>query len=105
MVFAMHQIQIACIVRHLDEGSWFDGLPREIVAEQLLIASITSEVGTGGDMGKSVAAVSDPVDGRVSFEKQAPTVSYGDYADAFLTTVRRSPEAEPGEQVLALSLA
>ena len=71
-----------------------------------LIASITSEVGTGGDMGKSVAAVSEAgTDGYASFEKQAPTVSYGPYADAFLTTVRRSPEAEPGDQVAVLTRA
>ena len=44
-----------------------------------------------------------PTDGIASFEKQAPTVSYGDYADAFLTTLRRAPDAEPGDQVLVLS--
>lgn len=103
MVFAMHQIQIACMARHREESRFFEDYLREVVTEQRLIASITSEVGTGGDMGKSVAAVSDPVDGIVGFEKQAPTVSYGDYADAYLTTVRRAPDAEPGDQVLALS--
>jgi acyl-CoA dehydrogenase len=103
MVFAMHQIQIACMARHLDGSPWFEDFLREVVAEQRLVASITSEVGTGGDMGKSVAAVSEPVDGIVNFEKQAPTVSYGGYADAFLTTVRRAPDAEPGDQVLALT--
>lgn len=105
MVFAMHQIQIACMTRHLDGSPWFEGFLREVAEEQRLVASITSEVGTGGDMGKSVAAVSDPVDGVVSFEKQAPTVSYGNYAEAFLTTVRRAPDAEPGDQVLALTRA
>jgi acyl-CoA dehydrogenase len=103
MVFAMHQIQIACMTRHLDGSPWFEDYLREVVSDQRLVASITSEVGTGGDMGKSVAAVSDPADGIVSFEKQAPTVSYGGYADAFLTTVRRAPDAEPGDQVLALT--
>lgn len=104
MVFAMHQIQIACLVDHRAGGEWFDGYLREVVAEQRLIASITSEVGTGGDMGRSVAAVSAPDDtGRVRFEKQAPTVSYGGHADAFLTTVRRAPEAEPGDQVAVLT--
>ncbi len=103
MVFAMHQIQIACMVHHLEDSPFFEGYLREVVSEQRLVASITSEVGTGGDMGKSVAAVSAPVDGLVSFEKQAPTVSYGDHADAFLTTLRRSPDAEPGDQVLVLT--
>jgi acyl-CoA dehydrogenase len=103
MVFAMHQIQIACMTRHLDGSPWFEDYLREVVSDQRLVASITSEVGTGGDMGKSVAAVSDPADGIVNFEKQAPTVSYGGYADAFLTTVRRAPDAEPGDQVLVLT--
>ncbi|MBS1675920.1 MAG: acyl-CoA/acyl-ACP dehydrogenase [Actinobacteria bacterium] len=105
MVFAMHQIQVACMVDHRGDGApWFDDYLRELVAEQLLIASITSEVGTGGDMGKSIAAVSTPdADGAASFEKQAPTVSYGPHADAFLTTVRRGPDAEPGDQVAVLT--
>lgn len=103
MVFAMHQIQIVTIVRHLDEGSWFEDYLREVAAEQRLVASVTSEVGTGGDMGRSVAAVTPGGEGVCSFEKQAPTVSYGAYADDLLTTLRRSPEAEPGDQVLALT--
>jgi acyl-CoA dehydrogenase len=104
MVFAMHQIQVACMVDHRGGAPWFDDYLREVVAEQRLIASITSEVGTGGDMGKSVASVSEPdAEGRVGFEKQAPTVSYGPHADAFLTTVRRAPDAEPGDQVAVLT--
>jgi acyl-CoA dehydrogenase len=98
MVFAMHQIQVACIVRHLD-GEWFEAYVRDVAAEQRLIASVTSEVGTGGDLGKSVAAI---VDGT-SFEKQAPTVSYGGQADDLLTTVKRSPDADPGDQVAVLT--
>jgi acyl-CoA dehydrogenase len=104
MVFAMHQIQVACLVDHGADTPWLDDYLREIVTEQRLIASITSEVGTGGDMGKSVAAVSEPdADGVASFEKQAPTVSYGNHADAFLTTLRRAPDAEPGDQVAVLT--
>jgi acyl-CoA dehydrogenase len=105
MVFAMHQIQVACLVDHRGAAApWFDDYLREVAAEQRLIASITSEVGTGGDMGKSVATVSDPdADGNATFEKQAPTVSYGPHADAFLTTVRRAPDAEPGDQVAVLT--
>ncbi len=45
--------------------------------EQRLVASVTSEIGTGGDMGRSIAAVTPDVEGRATFEKQAPTVSYG----------------------------
>jgi acyl-CoA dehydrogenase len=103
MVFAMHQIQVASIVRHLDDAPWFEAYLGELVAEQRLIASVTSEVGTGGDMGRSVAAVTPGENGTCTFEKQAPTVSYGAYADDLFTTLRRAPDAEPGDQVVVLT--
>ena len=105
MVFAMHQIQLAAIVRHLDGESWFGQYLRDLAAEQRLIASVTSEIGTGGDIGRSIAPLTDNGDGTMSFEKQAPTVSYGAYADDLLTTLRRGPETEPGDQVIVLSSA
>jgi acyl-CoA dehydrogenase len=103
MVFAMHQIQVACIVRHLGGAPWFEGYLRTLVKEQRLIASATSEVGSGGDMSRSVAAATPGEDGLVHFEKQAPTVSYGAHADDLFTTLRRSPDAEPGDQVVVLT--
>jgi acyl-CoA dehydrogenase len=103
MVFAMHQIQVATIVRHLEEDSWFESYLRELCSEQRLIASVTSEIGTGGDMGRSIAAIAPADDGLLQFEKQAPTVSYGAHSDDLLTTVRRSEQAEPGDQVMVLS--
>jgi acyl-CoA dehydrogenase len=104
MVFAMHQIQVATIVRHLDGSAFFEDYLRRLVAEQRLIASATSEVGTGGDMGRSIAAVTPDGD-QCTFEKQAPTVSYGAHADDLLTTLRRSPDADGGDQVAVLTHA
>jgi acyl-CoA dehydrogenase len=103
MVFAMHQIQVASIVRHLEDAPWFEDYLREVASEQRLIASVTSEVGTGGDMGRSVAALTPAADGLYIFEKQAPTVSYGQYADDLFVTLRRTPDAEPGDQVVVLA--
>lgn len=103
MVFAMHQIQVDSIVRHRADSAWFEAYLRELSRDQRLIASATSEVGTGGDMGSSVATVLPGEDGTCSFEKQAPTISYGAYADDLFTTVRRSPDAEPGDQVIVLT--
>ena len=100
MIFAMHQIQVATIVRHL-EGEWFETYLRRVVAEQRLIASVTSEIGTGGDMGRSIAPVTPDGDG-FALEKQAPTVSYGAYADDLFTTARRSPQSEQVDQALVL---
>jgi acyl-CoA dehydrogenase len=102
MVFAMHQIQIVTIVRHLDSAPWFEEYLRDVATQQRLVASVTSELGTGGDMGRSVAAVTPREDGLCGFEKQAPTVSYGKYADDLFVTLRRGPDAEPGDQVVVL---
>ena len=77
MVFAMHQIQVITISRHLDGAPWFEGYLRDLASEQRLVASVTSEVGTGGDMSRSIAAVTPAGEGELGFEKQAPTVSYG----------------------------
>ncbi len=103
MVFAMHQIQVATIVRHGNGSPWFEAYLRDLVADQRLIASVTSEIGTGGDMARSIAAVTPIGVGKCRFEKQAPTVSYGAHADDLLTTVRRHPEADAGDQVMVLS--
>ena len=103
MVFAMHQIQVVSIVRHKDGSAWFDAYLQDLARDQRLIASCTSEVGTGGDMGRSVATVTSGPDGLATFEKQAPTISYGAHADDLFTTVRRAPDAEPGDQVVVLT--
>jgi acyl-CoA dehydrogenase len=102
MVYAMHQIQVAIMLRHGGGSAWYDAYLRELATDQRLVASVTSEVGTGGDMGRSVAAITTTGD-TCTFEKQAPTVSYGEHADDLFTTVRRAPDAEPGDQVIVLT--
>jgi len=104
MVFAMHQIQVACIVRHLANSVWFENYLRRLVREQRLIASATSEVGVGGDVRRSIAAIQPTDSGDlIRFEKKASTISYGAHAEDLLTTVRRSPDADPGDQVMVLT--
>jgi acyl-CoA dehydrogenase len=105
MVFAMHQIQVTTIARHLEGSSWFLSYLRELSEEQRLIASVTSEIGTGGDMGRSIAGIAQDERGRLRFLKHAPTVSYGAHADDLFTTVRRSENAEETDQVLVLHRA
>lgn len=102
MVFAMHQIQVTTIVRHLEGSSWFVDYLRELCDQQRLIASVTSEMGTGGDMGRSIAGIGEEDGGRMRFLKHAPTVSYGAHADDLFTTVRRAEQAEETDQVLVL---
>lgn len=103
MVFAMHTIQVSSLARHLDDAPWFTNYLARSVQEQRLISSVTSEVQTGGDLGSSAAAVQAAANCGNRFEKQAPTVSYGAYADDLLTTLRRHDAAEPGDQVLVLT--
>ncbi len=103
MVFAMHQIQVASISRHLGDSQYMRDYLRRLVAEQRLIASATSEVGTGGDLRRSIAHVEPTPDGRLRFHKKAPTVSYAEHADDLLTTVRRDADSDPSDQVLVLT--
>lgn len=98
MVFAMHQIQVACLVHHQSEVEYGRAFLREIVQDQLLLASATTELGTGGDLGTSVCAVEVEGD-SFTLEKQAPVISYALEADAILVTARRAPEAGPNDQV------
>jgi len=102
MIFAMHQIQAITIVRHLDGSPWFTEYLGRLHDEQRLIASVTSEVGTGGDMGRSIAALTASAEGGLEFTKKALTVSYGAYADDYLTTLRRTPTSEETDQALVL---
>jgi acyl-CoA dehydrogenase len=96
---------VGTMVRHLDDAPWFESYLSELARDQRLIASVTSEIGTGGDMSRSIAAVTPDDTGSLTLEKQAPTVSYGAYADDLFTTARRSPLADAGDQVLVLSHA
>jgi acyl-CoA dehydrogenase len=103
MVFAMHQIQVITMARHLEGAGWYEEYLRDVAREQRLVASATSEVGTGGDMGRSIAAATPVEGGELEFEKKAPTVSYGAHADDLFTTIRRAPDAEQNDQVLVLT--
>jgi len=101
MIFAMHQIQAACIVHHALGSEWFREYARLMVAQQLLLASATTELGIGGDTRQSICAVKVE-DGRFTLEKQAPVISYGAEADAILVTCRRSEEAPKNDQLQVL---
>ncbi|PGH58694.1 acyl-CoA dehydrogenase [Azospirillum palustre] len=103
MIYAMHQIQIACLVNHGSNG-WHRGLMERIAAEQLLLGSATTEKETGGDIRNSVCAVqADPTDGNgFTLAKNASVISYGDQSDVILVTARRNPDAPSSDQVLAV---
>lgn len=101
MVFAMHQIQVGCIVHHALTAPYFQNYARELVEHQYLIASATTELGIGGDVRSSICAV-QVSDGRFTLEKQTPVISYGATADTILVTCRKAEDASPSDQVHVL---
>jgi acyl-CoA dehydrogenase len=101
MIYAMHQIEVACLVRHGLPAPYFQRYLAELAAGERLIASATSEIGVGGDLRRSVCAVERDND-RIRITKHAPVISYGAEADDILLTARRDPDAAATDQVLVL---
>ena len=101
MIFAMHQIQVGCIVHHALGSVFFRDYIDAMVANQYLLASATTELGIGGDVRSSICAVKVEGD-RFTLEKQAPVISYGESADAILVTCRKSEDASRSDQVQVL---
>lgn len=103
MIYAMHQIQVACIVHH-GRTPWFEQFMGKMAANQLLLASATTELGVGGDLRSSLCHVQVNGD-EFTLEKQAPVVSYGEHADAILITCRKNVEAQAHEQLQVVAFA
>ena len=103
MIYAMHQVKVACLVRHRHGSSVIESLLRRLCAEQLLLASSTTEGQAGGNVRSSEAAVSSVGD-HIELERQATVISYGAHADGIVTTARRSADAEASDQVLIVFL-
>jgi acyl-CoA dehydrogenase len=99
MVFAMHQIQVACIVEHCQGITHFDDFLREIAQSGRLIASATTEKGIGGDVRSSLCSVEYDGD-KISIEKDASVISYGAFVDDVLVTARADPDAAASDQVI-----
>lgn len=102
MIFAMHQIQVACLLAHGAAGTWHREALARIATQQLLLGSVTSEAGVGGNIRESRCALRGVGAGRVAVEKEATTVSYGTQADMLLLTARRAPDAAPSDQMLVV---
>jgi acyl-CoA dehydrogenase len=99
MIFAMHQIQVAILLRHARNSAWHQHLLRRLCNDQLLLASSTTENQTGGIMRASACAVETSGD-DCTLVKHATVMSFGFEADGLLATARRSPDAAPSDQVL-----
>jgi acyl-CoA dehydrogenase len=104
MIYAMHQIKVACVTRHMRDNTVLANIMRRLCAEQLLLASSTTEGQSGGNVRSSEAPVeyfdAGGGDGRISLERKASVISYGAHADGIVTTARRSADAAGSDQVL-----
>lgn len=101
MILAMHYSQLLCLIRHGKNDYLLEAL-RRCAREQLLLASATTEIHSGGNTRVSSCAV-EPVpgaSGRISLAKTCPVISYGHYADAVLVTARRSLDSAATDQVI-----
>ncbi len=103
MIYAMHQIQVACVVQHGQQAAWHRDLLGRLAGEQLLLASATTEAGIGGDVRSSACAV-EVNNGRFRLEKNATVISYGADADGILVTARRTPDSPASDQVIVAVL-
>ena len=102
MIYAMHQIEVACLVRHGLSAPFFRDYLAGLAQHEWLIASATSEIGVGGDLRRSLCAVEH--DGpRIRVTKRTPVISYGEEADHVLLTARRAADAAGGDHVLVLA--
>ncbi|THF54461.1 acyl-CoA dehydrogenase [Mesorhizobium composti] len=101
MIYAMHQIKTSSFVMHGTGSEWHRAYMRRIAAEQLLMASATTEAGIGGNLRNSICAI-EVEDGRFRLTKEAIVISYGNYADAILATARRAPDAASSDQIMVV---
>jgi acyl-CoA dehydrogenase len=103
MIFAMHQIMVAILVRHARTSAWHQKLLQRLAVEQLLLASSTTENQTGGDV-RASACVVERTGSQMALVKNATVMSYGAQADGILTTARRTADTAPSDQVLVAFL-
>ncbi|MFI6326554.1 acyl-CoA dehydrogenase family protein [Nonomuraea sp. NPDC050556] len=98
LIWAMHCQQTAVLVRHADSALAAALLPR-IARGELYLGSITTEPGKGGHLLTGVAALAEQ-DEMLAFQRQAPVVTGGAYADGFLITMRASEDARDNQLTL-----
>lgn len=103
MVFAMHHGQAMALWRHGGVGLGVTAMTDAVLAGAL-VASSTTEKGTGGDARRSTCAIEVSTAGRIHLHKEAPVISYATEADAVFVTARRAPDAAPSDQRLVVCL-
>ena len=103
LIYAMHQVKMACIVRHAKGSPALQNILKRIADQQLLMASSTTEGQAGGNVRSSEAPI-ERLGDRVTLTRKATVISYAVEADGIVTTARRSADAVGSDQVLLVLL-
>ena len=101
LICAMHLAQTITLVRHGLSEALQDFLRRQ-VAQQILVASGTSEVGVGGDIHKSLCATEPDGAGGFRLTKSAANISYLDQAGAILATAMHADGSRSVQRLILL---
>ncbi|MBK3569781.1 MULTISPECIES: acyl-CoA dehydrogenase family protein [unclassified Streptomyces] len=99
MIWAMHCQQVATLVAHGGETLREQVLPA-VAAGDCLLASITTEAGKGGHLLSARAPLGADDDGLL-LERDAPVVTAGMEADAYLVTMRTGADSQDNDVSLA----
>jgi acyl-CoA dehydrogenase len=100
LIYAMHGSQALTLLRHSGDSPFLQALTDQLIADQALVASGTSEKGVGGDIFGSACAVESKADGELQVVKDSPNISYVDHAHAVLVTAMRDGPNDRRTQVL-----
>ncbi|MFI7110347.1 acyl-CoA dehydrogenase family protein [Nonomuraea sp. NPDC050227] len=100
MIWAMHRQQVDVIERPAGERLRTELLPGK-AQEGYCLASVTTEPAKCGDLLSAHSAFLTE-DENLLVRRSAPVMTGGEYADAFLITMRAGPDASRWTQLLAL---
>src|SRR5262245_45612142 len=99
LIWAMHCQQVAILVDH--GGAEHKDVLAEVERTGALVASVTTELGKGGDL-LTVQAPIIPENDRVRIRRVAPVVSYAEHAEFFLMAMRTAPDRHEHDVSLVL---
>ncbi len=99
IIWAMHAQQVLTLAEHGRPHN--DDVLESVVRDGSLVASVTSESGTGGELFTAQAPLRQE-GGRLHLRRSAPIVSYAAEAQYFLVTMRASADAAPNDVRLAV---
>lgn len=103
MIWGMHCQQVLALVKYTKNDLKKEIL-NEIVQEQLYIASVTSEYGKGGHLLTSQSPLNWISKNKFYINREAPTVTGGANADAYLITTKTEENGVDSEVSLIYAL-